>query len=686
MDRAPEQERLDIISEAVARLLKQQEETNRRLARLEAAVLPPAAVEPKVERTAEPVPIPPPLSLSEEPPKPEPKKPALETKVGLTLINRIGVVTLVLGVAFFFKWAVDNDWIGPAGRVAIGIAAGSAALALADFLWRKGQQTFAQGVTGTGIAVLYLAMYAAFAFYHLIPQALAFLCMFAATGMAVALSLRYEAQAIAGLGFLGAYATPLLLSTGEDRPWFLFSYVLLLNVAALALAKRRGWRVLEIGSFLATVAIYGVWLQDKFAKPDKRFVATLFLLAFYALYWPSSWRLLLAAQPLAALAGTVIWDASPGGFFALELAIAVAAMAYARLRKDPFALTVAFASFWLSYAVWTSGPEPLSNFAGISLAFLIFFAGNVWSQLSSVQTLWLVVLNGLVYYGAAYSLLDAHHHNWLGLLAVAVAAIYLAFGIYLFRKPSAQQDLRRVLLSLGAALCFLTLAIPVQFTGFTITIAWSLEAAALAWIGARLRNIRALFGVLIVFAFVFVRLVVIDSWMFSNGISYANSKPYALLANARFLTFAIAALSLFLAAWWTRSLSRRIALFEYFGGHLVLLWGLSMEIIGWAERSTRPENLLSVETVAISILFAIYAAILVSVGVATRTAVNRIAGLGLIGLVILKLYLFDIWQLERVYRISAFVALGILLIATSFLYSKFRNSIEGWWKDEETAP
>ena len=215
--------------------------------------------------------------------------------------------------------------------------------------------------------------------------------------------------------------------------------------------------------------------------------------------------------------------------------------------------------------------------------------------------------------------------------------------------------------------------------------AWSLQAAAVTWIGLRLKNLRALVAALVLFALVYGRLVAIDTWMYSSGTSYANAQPYLLLWNTRFLTFAIAALSLFLAAWWASRMSRPIALVEYFAGHAILLWGLGMEVIGWAEKSTPAENLLSVETVAISILFAVYAAILVSVGVATRSAVNRIAGLALIALVILKLYLFDIWQLERIYRISAFVALGILLIATSFLYSRFRGLVEGWWKDDEAG-
>jgi uncharacterized membrane protein len=75
--------------------------------------------------------------------------------------------------------------------------------------------------------------------------------------------------------------------------------------------------------------------------------------------------------------------------------------------------------------------------------------------------------------------------------------------------------------------------------------------------------------------------------------------------------------------------------------------------------------------------------ILVSAGVASKTAVNRIAGLGLIGFVVLKLYIFDVWQLDRIYRISAFVVLGALLLMTSFLYSHFRALIESWWKNDE---
>ena len=125
------------------------------------------------------------------------------------------------------------------------------------------------------------------------------------------------------------------------------------------------------------------------------------------------------------------------------------------------------------------------------------------------------------------------------------------------------------------------------------------------------------------------------------------------------------------------------ALFHYIGGHVVLLWTLTQEVLDWAARSHPEQNLLSIQTISVTILYALYAVALIGIGVGGRSAINRIAGLGLIGFVVLKLYLFDVWQLSRLHRTLAFVALGVLLLSTSFLYSHFRAWIESWWRNDE---
>jgi uncharacterized membrane protein len=81
---------------------------------------------------------------------------------------------------------------------------------------------------------------------------------------------------------------------------------------------------------------------------------------------------------------------------------------------------------------------------------------------------------------------------------------------------------------------------------------------------------------------------------------------------------------------------------------------------------------------------ALYAVLLVVIGVSYRSVLDRILGLGLIGLVVVKLYLYDVWEAGRLFRMAAFIALGVLLLLTSYLYSRFRPMIENWWKDEKS--
>ncbi len=692
-------QRLDALASALASLAQKQARLEERLARLEKSlrVEPEAAVtrekpvwrEPEVARRETiQAPVEPEPAIAEIPVDTS----TLESKVGLTVVNRIGAITLVLGVAFFFKWAVDNNWIGPAGRVALGLLAGFVTLAAGDVIWRKRQRVFAQGITATGIAILFLAIYAAFGFYHLIPQTAAFLMMVAAIVMAALLALRYDSLAIAALALVAGYATPLLLSTGEDHPWFLFSYLLLLNVAATELATRRKWRGLEIISLIATVIIYGGWLLSRGTKAEEHLIATLAPLAFCAQLWRTQTPLLFAvSQFLTAAAMTLIWQREESRYIPLALLVAAAGLLFAHLRSYRDALLSAFVGFWLFYAlhlVQTPGPmrEPLTRFLGASCGFALFFAWSWWHLLikraaPSTVALSLFALNGVIYYAHSYWMLRSDYHLWLGPLAALVAGGYLVFGLLLHRQTAESNvDTRPVLLALGVAISFLTLAIPIQFTGFTITIAWAMQGAALTWIGCRLGSARALMAALVVFGLVALRLLVFEAE------SLPDPQSYTLLWNERFLTFTVSAVAMLLAAWWGSKILQPLSLATYFGGHVSLLLGLCLEITGWAGRSVSGDDRLSAETIGISILFGVYAVVLVSAGVATRTVINRLSGLGLTGIVILKLYLFDVWQLSRPYQISAFVILGILLLATSFLYSHFRRLIESWWKDEKSSP
>jgi uncharacterized membrane protein len=216
----------------------------------------------------------------------KPARRDFETLVGGSLAKWLGIVAGVLGVGFFLKYAFDSQWIGARGRVLIGAAVGLGLIALAERLRRRGYRSYPNVLTGGGILILYLSVYAARVFYELVGLAPAFALMAAVTTAAVLLSVRYDAISIAILALLGGFATPVLLSTGVDNQIGLFSYVFALDAGVLALAYFKRWRVLNHLSFWLTALTFAGWLVAHYEQWKLwRTVSflTLFFLVFSAL-------------------------------------------------------------------------------------------------------------------------------------------------------------------------------------------------------------------------------------------------------------------------------------------------------------------------------------------------------------------------------------------------------------------
>ena len=582
----------------------------------------------------------------------------LETTIGLNWINRIAVVTLLLGAAFLFKYGVDNDWFGPSVRVALGIAAATVSLFAGDRLWRKGQTVFAQGIIGLGLALLYLSIYAAAMLYHLVPQSLTFVAMGGVTGGAMGLAVLYNSQAIAVLALVGGYLTPPALSTGENHPWILFGYVFLLNLAAMLLARMRRWSALEPIAAAATIILYAGWFNQWFDDANRP-VATVFAFAFYGQFSFATLSELWAVFQLgASIALALIWR-DQAHFAWWNLPIAAGGLATAYRRSWAVAPIWTLGCFWLPFWLWYSLDAP---FAAISAVFLIFFAWALWRAPAQVPGLGLIAANAAIYYAASYALLNPAHHQYMGLLAAAVGGIHLLLARH-FEARSDEQTL-----TLGVAIAFVTLAVPIQFAGFRITLAWALEGAVLAWLSARSQNYWLRMCCWTILTLAVSRLLVLDTFV------YSQSSEYSTLLNTRFLTFAVSTAALWLSAkFLAPALDAAVA---YIAGHAVLLFGLSLEIGGWVGQNVVPENQSGVQIIAISVMLTIYAVILVVIGVRTQATIHRMLGLALVVLVVAKLYLVDVWVLGRLFRITAFLALGVLLLALSYLYSRLRPVLD----------
>jgi uncharacterized membrane protein len=271
------------------------------------SVKPQVTPEPEPEPIPEPTPVEVPAPLQPEPvvaaaPAMEevsamnapPRKsffernPDLEKFIGENLANKIGIGILVIGIGFFVKYAIDQDWINEIGRVFIGVLAGGILLGVAHKL-RKSLEAFSSVLVGGGIAVLYLTIAIAFHEYALFSQTIAFLIMVVITGFAVLFSIGYDRRELAVLSILGGFASPFMVSTGEGNYIVLFTYILILDVGMLVLAYYKKWNIVNIVSYAFTVILFGSWLTARYDYLQPGMIGgsmifgTLFYLVFFAM-------------------------------------------------------------------------------------------------------------------------------------------------------------------------------------------------------------------------------------------------------------------------------------------------------------------------------------------------------------------------------------------------------------------
>ncbi|MBK8590090.1 MAG: DUF2339 domain-containing protein [Sandaracinaceae bacterium] len=227
---------------------------------------PEAAVE---QGAVAPVPPAPPLDVRPPMPQPPPagppprKGPGLEEWLGVRGIALLGALTLVVAGIYFFRYSVEHGLITPAMRVILGVVVGLACIGASERPLRSRHPLLANFIAGAGVAILYLASWSSGALYELVPRPAAFALMAVTTAACCALAIRHKALSIAMIGLLGGFITPISLSTGQDRPLALFGYLLLLDVALLAVAQRTRWGVLALLSVLGTFVYQVGWVMGR---------------------------------------------------------------------------------------------------------------------------------------------------------------------------------------------------------------------------------------------------------------------------------------------------------------------------------------------------------------------------------------------------------------------------------------
>jgi uncharacterized membrane protein len=183
------QDEIDGLRAAVAELTARVYRLEQK-ASVDAQQQPEAASNPPQTRTVPP-PSPMPLSAvaAQLPPLQgstltvEPKRGAeeLESTIGKLWLNRIGIFAILIGVSYFIKYAFDNGWIGPSGKITLGLLAGIGLVLWSERFRNQGYEVFSYSLKAVGIGTLYLSLWGAFQIYHLIPSAVAFIAMIVVT-------------------------------------------------------------------------------------------------------------------------------------------------------------------------------------------------------------------------------------------------------------------------------------------------------------------------------------------------------------------------------------------------------------------------------------------------------------------------------------------------------------------------
>ncbi len=690
----------------------------------EAAEAPPPTVAepeepspPMAEPTAPEAAVPRPPEPSPAPPAPEPPRPgrpsgSLELVLGTKWLGWAGMLLFLVGAALFLKYAYDNDWIGPAGRLAIGVVAGLVALGLGEYCRRRDWPALFQTLTGGGIAIFYICIYFSFEVYELSGSGVSIALATLVTVGAVVMAVAHNAVAIGILACIGGFLSPILLSTGENHPYLLFTYIAVLDLVALGAAYYRRWRALDLLCFFGTALIYLLWFGKFYDAPDQpsQFApAMLFTTVFYLLFLviPMLHNLvrrtgdeitgpilvvLNAACSFASYYAILFEDhRQPLGFAVLGQALLVFLLfrAYAHRvgvqnRTSPSLLTIALALVTIAvpiqlrlYGVPLAWAMEGVLFVYLGLRFnsrLTRGVGGVALLLAGVR-----LVDYLPLHSARFTpVWNEPFGSWTAVIAAAAIAGYLLIKR---REDDAPWNLvlggAAALLgfALGCALLSLEVADfwrfapvkhPAIYRADSLTVLWALIPAATLFVLHRARVTSLMPLPLACYG--------LGALVFLVGLAEYDHPSTRFFLNNVFLSRLI-----FVAAlWWGARRVPRQADIPWNRvveavGHGLLAVLLALECVRW----TRFEDLLSDKMgfSLISALWAVQAFALVWLGLATGSRTRRYLGFVLFGLTIGKVLLVDTSELEKVYRIVSFLATGVFLLAASFFYHRYSEKL-----------
>jgi uncharacterized membrane protein len=658
------------------------------------------------------------------------RHPDLEKFIGENLVSKIGIAILVLAIGFFVKYAIDNDWIGPVGRVGTGVLCGGILIGIAHWL-RQRYKAFSSVLVGGGLAVLYCTIALAYHQYQLFGQTTAFIIMLVITAFSVILSLLYDRQELAIIALVGGFITPFLVSNGRGNYVVLFSYLLILNTGLLVIAYHKTWRLLNILAFGFTALLFFSWLVSLPYDATSAVYrggwgfATAFYLLFFVINIAHTIRKnkpFIASDFIILLSNTCL-------YFAASLYL-IEQLGLDRYKGLFCAIMGVFhlVATWFLFRQRTVDKNILYLLVGITLSFVSLTAplqlhGHYitlfWAS-ESVLLSWLFVRSQIRLIRVASLLI------WVAMLVSLLMDWFTIYGGPIYRMPGGApwpQALPIVfnkgfMTGLFAALCcgalfYLRKGTPTGKTALIVGLALLFTDGALetghqfAWY---FRSIDLVPLYLLLYTYLFITVLTRVTGRFWP-------KDFHLL-NAG---LHYAAILLYLASLvYIFGLQEDMLTGNHFGGHFIAHWagdlliagmiwqlvvsmragtlGMEAPLFTWLVCAITvillsAEGMLLVNTLfysksndlpelervynktALPILWGLCSFVFMWLGMRHKFQPLRIVSLVLFSITLLKLFLFDIRNIPVAGKIAAFFCLGVLLLVVSFMYQRLKKII-----------
>ncbi|MBU3741538.1 MAG: DUF2339 domain-containing protein [Candidatus Kapabacteria bacterium] len=702
---------------------------------------PPPPPPTAVHQPVPPPPIPMPIGMQGARPQPSPgrtrSRAEVELLVGGTWLSRIGAVALVIGTLFFLKYAFDNGWISEWMRVAIGLGVGSALLAGAERWHRRGLSLFAQGLAGAGIPILYLSVYAAYGFYHLLPQPAAVAAMCVVTAVSVFIGLRHDSLFIAIMAAVGGICTPWWLSTGHMHTTGLFGYVTVVACGLFAIAiMRPRW----VG--IAGIAYAGMWFwwlvwnkgRYTMASPDVvegTVMASICLLLGVAFQYIVECRVddnhqhlrrLLHGVHLTVMFAAVLYALDTLVPRENELATAIMgllgigmALLYRRMgasvASSMYAVAALFALTWCvgyetdafvdaigwsligitAIVVMRSVHDVPARITSLSIIALGLLAACMDERSTGITTASLPpVVNlrvaALVSAGLAAiigtRLVPASASPWQMLLPVLRTGGYLAMVLCVHREVFDAITLQAHDLTIGhvGTDLFATLvARGHALAAMTSMVLASAFVVAHRWLRDEAAALAGIAAALLAAV-----------WWLSHASDVPDPAVLQPFLSVRTLTGAVMTLALIPAvlsglpsvtlvppAVVRTALGVLLIAFSVAFCTIEVVWPETIMIHRLLDDGTAAERAAAWDRfhLRMSATWIVYAILLMALGFVRRIPAVRVGALVLLLLSICKVFLYDLSFLEQPYRIVSFIALGAILLVAGFMYQRFRHVI-----------